>query len=235
MREVERLYRLQELDDGIALCERRLQEWTSRLQELQCSVAEVRQSQQEGEKALRVQEQCLRQTEGVLWDQERRLKELEKRLYSDAIRSEKEARALQSEIEQVRQQKDQLESEALQLMLDLDQKRARLDQEAEAEARKARECEGMAQEIAQQEALLCQQVEPLRASREQLAAEISPAALAVYEQVRRMRGGRAVVRVVDNACEGCRLEVALLTRKAALGETLVRCESCGRILFVSSL
>ena len=233
MREVERLYRLQELDDGIALCERRLQEWAGRLQELQRALAELRQSHQEGEKARHLQEQRLRQTEGALWEQEGHLKELEKRLYSNTIRSEKEAQALQSEIEQVRRQKDRLESEALQLMLDQDEIRARLRREAEAVVARTGEYERMGREIAQQEAVLRAQAGPLQASRKQLAAEVAPAALAVYEQVRRARGGRAVVRVVDNACEGCRLEVALLTRKAAAGEALVRCESCGRILLLS--
>ncbi len=233
MREVERLYRLQELDDGIALCERRLQEWAGRLQELERALAELRRSRHEGEQTLHQQEQRLRQAEGALWEQEGRLKELEKRLYSDAIRSQKEAQALQAEIEQLRAQKDRMESEALQLMLDLDERRARLAEQAAAESRTVGDHEALVQEIARQEALLRQQVEPLQASRARLAAETSPAALALYEQVRRTRGGRAVVRVVDNACEGCRLEVALLTRKAAAGAALVRCESCGRILFLS--
>ncbi len=103
MREVERLYQLQELDEGIALYERKLQEWGTRLQRVHRRLAEIRQVHKDGETTAHERETRLRQAEGALWAQESRLKELEKRLYSDTIRSEREAQAAQTQIEQVRQ------------------------------------------------------------------------------------------------------------------------------------
>lgn len=233
MREVERLYRLQELDDGLALCERRIREMAGQRKRLQEGLERIRHSRQESAKMLHSQELRLRQTEGALWEQENRLKELESHLYSDAVRSEREVKAMQSEIEQIRRQKDALEVEALQIMLNLDAQRAQLEELAAEEERLAQEYEALVQESTRQEALLRQEMEPLRASRQQLASEISPQALLLYERLRRTQGGLAVARVVNNACSGCHLEVPLLTRKAAMGETLVQCEHCGRILYHS--
>ncbi|MGB9722816.1 MAG: zinc ribbon domain-containing protein [Chloroflexia bacterium] len=233
MREVERLYRLQELDEGLALCERKIQEWAAQRKRLQEGLERIRQTRQESARMLRSQELRLHQAESALWEQENRLKELEGLLYSDAVRSERELQALQSEIEQIRRQKDALESDALQIMLDLDAHRARLEELAAEEERCAQGYETFAQETARQEACLREEMEPLRADRERVASEVSPYALVLYEQLRRTRGGPAVVPVVNNTCGGCHLEVPLLTRKAALGEALVRCEHCGRILFLS--
>lgn len=233
MREVERLYRLQELDDGLVLYERKIQEMAGQRKRLQEGLERIRNARQESTQRLHSQELRLRQTEGDLWEQENRLKELESRLYSDAVRSEKEVKAMQSEIDRIRQQKDALEVEALQVMLNLDAQRAQLEELAAEEERLSQEYEALVQESTQQEALLRREMEPLRAGRQQLAAEISPQALVLYERLRRTQGGPAVARVVNNTCSGCHLEVPLLTRKAALGEALVQCEHCGRILYLA--
>lgn len=231
MREVERLYQLQELDEGIALYERKIQEWAGRLQRVHQRLAEVRQAHQAGEKAAQERAARLRQTESALWEQEGLLKGLEKRLYSDTIRSEREAQAVQAQIEQVRQRKSALEDEALALMEENEQQRRVLDGLIAEEERCFQEYEALARETAAQEKGLQEQVEPLRAARAELIRTIPSAIRPLYEQARRTYG-KAVVRVHDNTCEGCHLEVPLLVRKAAAGGELVRCPNCGRILLV---
>jgi predicted nucleic acid-binding Zn-ribbon protein len=229
MREVERLYQLQELDEGIALYERKMQEWAGRLQQTHRHLAEARRAHQEGEKDLQALQPRLRQAEGALWEHESRLKGLEQRLYSDTIRSEREAAAIQAEIEQVRQQKDSLESEALQLMMEMDEGRTRLDKLIWEEERCLHEYDALVEETRTQEKALQEQVEPLRSARASLVAQVPREILAVYEQVQRT-GGKPVVRLVDNSCSGCRVDVPLLRRKALAAGKLVRCENCGRIL-----
>ncbi len=233
MREVERLYRLQELDNGLAMGERKLQELAEHLQRLEHAIEQVRDARAAGEEDLGSQEKHLRHAEGSLWEQETRLKEMEGRLYGGAIRSEKEAQALRAQIEQGSERKEELEDEVLQRMIDLDGLRGRLEELSAEEERRLGEYQAAAQEAAAQESALRQQLAPLQASREALAAEVSPGTLALYEQLRREHSGLAVAPVEDNRCAGCRLEVALLTRKAVLGEKVVRCEYCGRILFIA--
>ena len=229
MSAVEHLYQLQELDEGIALYEQKMKEWAGRLQQTHRRLAESRQAHQEGEKALQTQQAHLRRAEGALWEQEAQLKGLEKRLYSDTIRSEREAAAIQAEIVRVRQQKDSLEIEALQLMEEMDGLRTQLDQLAREEERCLHEYDALVAETGAQEKALHEQVEPLRAARAGLVAQIPSEILTLYEQVRRT-SGKAVVRIVNNGCGGCRVDVPLLRRKALAAGGVVRCENCGRIL-----
>lgn len=232
MRQVDRLYRLQQLDDELALAEQSDEEIVVRRQELQQTLKAIRQSCRESEKGLHSDEQNLRQAEWSLQETEGRLKELSDRLYSSAIRSVKEATALEEEIAQLRQQKDKHESDILELLEELDQKRARQSQLAEEEARRTRESEASEQEIAEEEASLRKKTARLRQVRAALVQEIPAATLDLYDRIRQTKGGVAVARVEGKTCQGCRLEVALLKRKAAMGEELVRCETCGRILYM---
>ncbi len=232
MRTIERLYRLQELDSGLALYERKRQDWLSKCQRLEKAVADLRHLQRQGEASVREQEKAVRQAEGELLELETHRQSLEQRLYGGTVRSEKEAAAVQGELEQLRRRKEELEDQALQRMIGLDERRGLLDKLGQQESQLAREQETVVQEAAAQEDLLRKQVEPLRTAREQLAAEIPPAVLQIYDQLRRTHGGPALAPIVENSCGNCHLELAVLTRKAAAGETLARCEHCGCILYL---
>ena len=74
--------------------------------------------------------------------------------------------------------------------------------------------------------------EELKTAREELASKISKPLLYNYEKLK-MRYKRAIVPVKeDNTCLGC--FVKLPTSVSAVGRTdekVIRCESCGRILY----
>lgn len=232
MREIERLYRLQELDEELAAGQQELQELAGRRREQEQALLQACAERARLERELLGREHRLRQAEGALSQVETRLREMEAGLYGGALRSEKEMAARQAELEHLRHERDDLESRALQQMLELDEAREAAHRAAQAEADREREAEQARGEAAEAEAALQERLLPLRAAREALVAEVAPSALALYERVRQTTG-RPVARVVGNRCEGCRLDVPLLTRKAALGESLVRCENCGRLLFLA--
>ncbi|UCB42192.1 MAG: hypothetical protein JSV77_06885, partial [Dehalococcoidales bacterium] len=68
--------------------------------------------------------------------------------------------------------------------------------------------------------------------RQQLAAGIVPGTVAVYEQLR-LRRGTAVARVEQGACRGCQITLPTTELQQVRGGGLVRCGSCGRILFLA--
>ncbi len=230
MRPVEQLMRLQELDDQIALQTARLQSCATRRAEVEKGLEARRRSVEEQERALRDEELRLRRAERALQETEARLQEAELRLYSAAVHSPREAQALEAQIEQLRARKGELEDEALARLLTLDEMRARLDElRQELEATLA-EYRASLDHLQAEETACAAERERLVSERTAQASAVSPVLLQVYEQIRASRG-RAVARIEGTACSNCRLEVALLTRKAALGEALVRCENCGCILF----
>jgi predicted nucleic acid-binding Zn-ribbon protein len=69
----------------------------------------------------------------------------------------------------------------------------------------------------------------LRQKRQQLAAGIDPAAVGLYNEAQRK--GRAVARVEQGTCRGCGITLSTAQLQQAKGDRLVRCGSCGRILF----
>ncbi|MBN1484089.1 MAG: hypothetical protein JXA37_05155 [Chloroflexia bacterium] len=235
MRPVEQLWQLQQIDDEIAAREERLKEWAAHRQKRAQSLSQARESFAHRRQELQQQQVQLRQLELDLQDMESRLQKMQQRLYSNAIRSPKEASALQAEIEQLRQQKSAVEDQILELLLEVDEQKVALQGLEREEGQALEELEAGRQQAAHQEAQISEQIEQLQHRRTEQVESIPSPALDRYEQLRRTLG-QAVARVQGSTCEGCHLEVALLTRKAALlGDELVRCETCGRILYVTSL
>jgi uncharacterized protein len=73
----------------------------------------------------------------------------------------------------------------------------------------------------------------LRAERDALATEVPAGLLRQYEQVRRSRRGLGMVELVDGRrCGGCNVQLPIhVVQKARKGGAVVRCPSCGRILW----
>ncbi|MCW2525018.1 MAG: uncharacterized protein JWO63_3353 [Frankiales bacterium] len=73
----------------------------------------------------------------------------------------------------------------------------------------------------------------LRAERTDLAANVTPDLLALYEKVGQANGGVGAAMLRQRRCEGCRLELAgseLSSVRAAKPDQVLRCENCRRIL-----
>lgn len=74
--------------------------------------------------------------------------------------------------------------------------------------------------------------EDVRNAREKLAKEIDTPLLRLYDQIRHSRG-TALAELVDNArCTGCNVQVPMhVVQKVKRGKDIVRCPSCGRIVW----
>ena len=63
---------------------------------------------------------------------------------------------------------------------------------------------------------------------------LEPQALGLYQTIKNARGGVAVSEVYAGMCRACGLQLpSQLLQKARLSKELVRCASCGRILYAS--
>jgi len=73
----------------------------------------------------------------------------------------------------------------------------------------------------------------LRQERDAVAADVTPALLKQYDQVRRARRGVGLVELVGGRrCGGCNMQLPIhVVQKAKKGGAVVRCPSCGRILW----
>jgi predicted nucleic acid-binding Zn-ribbon protein len=77
------------------------------------------------------------------------------------------------------------------------------------------------------------QLEQRRADRAEVAGDLPPDLLALYDKVSASSGGTGAAALHQRRCEGCRIEMAgneLAALRKAAPETVVRCENCRRIL-----
>ncbi|MBA7680398.1 hypothetical protein ES703_88713 [subsurface metagenome] len=178
-------------------------------------------------------EELNRQQRSIEWeidDLTSKLVPAEEELYSGRIRNPKELANLQHEIDGLKARRDQLEDKALEIMdqVELATKNiAAIDSEL-----KILEVEWQSQQ--QQLSADLEQVKTilsnLQDKRQLLTAEIDPQTIEVYQELKNQKG-IAVAKVEQGICRGCRISLPITELQQARSGSLVRCSSCGRILF----
>ena len=77
-----------------------------------------------------------------------------------------------------------------------------------------------------------QRLEVLRAERVAKMQALSPDARATYERLSRMRSGFALAEARDYSCMACRMKIRpQVFSDIRKGDSIITCESCGRILY----
>jgi len=169
----------------------------------------------------------------IEWDMEDiagKLKKIEGDLYSGRIRNPKELTDLQHESETLKSNITKLEEQALELMekLELATKNA-----AEADStlnRLKNEWQRQQQKLSADMEKLNRTITALKEKRRLLAASIDPETVEIYDGLRKQKGA-AVARVQQGTCLGCRISLPISDLQRVKGGSMVRCSSCGRILY----
>ncbi|MBI2852144.1 MAG: hypothetical protein HYX84_03450 [Chloroflexi bacterium] len=231
MSTVRQLYELQEKELELEVTEQAIYQATSQLGENQALI--------NARNKLIVERQRLdelRKTQHSLeWETEdlaARIKKAEDDLYGGRIRNPKELSSLQQETEILKAKRVQLDNRLLEIMEQIEEATGSVVT-AES-ALKAVESEWQ-----EQQQKLTADVERLRTvlaeltnNCQQLSAGIEPEVSAVYRELRKQKK-TAVARVEQGICRGCRIsQPASILRQARSG-SLVRCGSCGRILYLA--
>jgi predicted nucleic acid-binding Zn-ribbon protein len=75
-------------------------------------------------------------------------------------------------------------------------------------------------------------VAALEQNREPVVAQLDPASIGMYEELRKTKQGRAVAKVKQSTCQGCRISLPVSDQqRARIGQELAKCSNCGRILY----
>lgn len=154
----------------------------------------------------------------------------EQRLYSGAIKNPKELEGIQTEVAALKRRRQQLEGDLLEAMI------AREDAEAEqAEAQKHLDEEqanwsaGQTELVGEREKLH-EELAEIEQARAGLLPSIDADDLAIYEGLRRRKGGAAVVELRDGTCGGCGVAVSPSLEWQLRQGKLVACSNCERII-----
>jgi predicted nucleic acid-binding Zn-ribbon protein len=162
---------------------------------------------------------------------ETRIKDADKRLYSGAVKNPKELLDLQNDIASLKRQKNTLDDQLFAAMVALEEGETELktcmDTLTRVEAEWRASQGDLATELTQVEHELADKTAEQAEARAQLGAPD----LAQYDQLRRRKGGVAVVEMEGTVCGACGVRVsAHIVQQLSQAEHLARCGNCERIL-----
>lgn len=228
---VKQLHQLQEIDLELESNEQALRQITSQLGESEVVVGardKLNLAQQRLEELKRQQHSVEWEIDGIT----SKLTTTEKELYSGKIGNPKELANLQQEIDGLKARRNQIEEKALETMEQVElatRSAATLDSELKAlEAAWQSQQQQLSTDSEQLQTLLSN----LKHKRQLLAAEIDPQVIEVYHDLKKQKG-TAVAKVEQGICRGCRISLPITELQRTRSGNLVRCSSCGRILFLA--
>jgi len=225
------LYQLQEVDLELESNEQSLKQKASQLGDSQ-EVIRVRIELSSQRQHL---EELKRQQRSAEWEIDgltNKITTLEQKLYGGSISNPKELTNLQHEIDGLKVRRDQLEDKALEIIDQVELAEVRVvtisDELKRLEAEWRHQQQSLTIDIEQLKATLSN----LEQKRRLILVNIDPHVVNLYQELRRQKG-TAVAKVDQGMCRGCQISLPTSELQQARSGNLVRCSSCGRILFLA--
>jgi predicted nucleic acid-binding Zn-ribbon protein len=230
MTKAEFLLDLQDVDSVIDRLTRRLNEIRAELHETDELVAarSARHTADESVLHKRARRKELELADASL---ETRIREADKRLYSGTVKNPKELLDLQNDIASLKRQKDNLDEQLFAAMVALEEAEIELKTCTDTLARIEAEWRASQGDLATELTDLENELAEKTVEQTEARAQLSAADLAQYDQLRRRKGGVAVVELEGSVCSGCGVRVsAHILQQLSQGDQLSRCGNCERIL-----
>lgn len=226
-----KLFRLQQIDTHLDRVNARLEAIEIALN--QDETLKLAQSKVENtSKALEEAFKILRNFELQVDAQQAKIEETNSSLYSGNVHNPKELQDLANESEALKRYLSVLEDRQIEAMMAVeDAERQHAQALAELERVKADIIQENAKLIGEQSRLR-KDLDRQKNERQAAASNIPPEKLELYQNLRQQRSGVAVAQVIDRACAACGTTLnAALLQSARSPNQVVRCSTCGRILY----
>jgi hypothetical protein len=161
-----------------------------------------------------------------------KIKETEKKLYGGKIFNSKELGSLQQETDDLKKRRSALEDKSLELLDQLEDTRKAIENSKEELAKLQAEWQAQQKQFVVELMQLKAAQAVHETNRQQISALIDADTLFTYQELRK-RKGLAVAKVEQGICQGCRITLPNTDLQRAKGGGVVRCSSCGRIIFLA--
>lgn len=225
------LYRLQQAEKALHDARERLEEIDRILAEDE-RVAEAESRFEEAKDAYVTARSQMGEAEQAVASQRAKIKDTEESLYGGSVTNPKELEDLQLESESLKRYLSTLEDRMLEAMVELE------EAEQVYEAAKE-ELEQTRAEVAAEHEDLTQEREQLRSRLDGLEAEVESELASVqkddvtiYRKIKKRVGGFPIALVKGGTCSVCGMAIpGSKAQRVRGGDEVVRCESCGRILY----
>jgi uncharacterized protein len=229
--EIEKLVRLQELDNEIKALEETVNNYPLQKkqmeQSVESSVKDITVLKKE-QKKLQVER---KEKELEIQENEEATKKLLKSL--DEVKTNKEYTSLLSEIETLKKKKSGLEDTLLLMMEKDEQLNKQLADFSSKSDRLKTEIEDKVQEEGKKIEDMRVQLQEKISLREKLVPDIDREIYTLYEKIRKSKkDGIAICKLEGESCSGCSVFVpTYMAEKVKAKKQIVQCENCSRILY----
>jgi predicted nucleic acid-binding Zn-ribbon protein len=228
--ELSHLISLQDVDVEIKRLTEDVESLPARRDELERQFAESVREHLAVKQELEDAQAARRRLEGELEQEQQKhqkfkndlMKATNEREYTTAVR----------EIDVARKAVGALETEVLKLMERVEKLEAQMEERApEMESRRVEIDSQLKEWLAAADANRLR-LDALRAERNARMQALGPVARATYERLSRMRSGFALAEARDYSCMACRMKIRpQVFADIRRGDSIITCESCGRILY----
>ncbi|MDP8253049.1 MAG: C4-type zinc ribbon domain-containing protein [Candidatus Kaelpia aquatica] len=149
------------------------------------------------------------------------------------IKTNKEYKALLSEIEGKKADNSCIEDEILKLMDSMDEIGLSLNKEKDELKKLEGEFQQEEDKVKQDMAVVEQEIKSQKTERGKIAQKVDPETLSIYERLIESKDGLAIVPVIDGACGGCHLSLRPQTiNEIKRADGIITCERCSRIFYL---
>ena len=231
--DLERLIRLQELENTVEDTRRTIEAIPSKLEALEGRVAARSEAVTTARKRLDDNRAARLAIEKDLALVQSRLSKFKDQLM--AVKTNKEYQAMQKEIAVAEHEVRSLEDQILEQMLDADDQAAAATQAEKDRAAEQAAAEQQRVALDKEYHMLERHLEQSAEARSHLVKEIAPRALGMFEHVAKQRKGVALAEARHGHCAFCNVRLRpQVFNDIRLNDSLIQCESCLRILYYVS-
>lgn len=227
------LYELQEVDLEIDTQREALSEVMGRMGQSEV-LDNARLSVAGDEERLAELERSQRELEREVEDLRAKATASEEKLYGGTVKNPKELASLQEQVVNLQRKMREWDDKTLDIMAEVDTMQQKVSLKRGEVVKIEEDWRAEQASLSQQQAEIGAALATLEQKGKDLAARLDATSLELYQALRRKRQGRAVAKVEQGMCQGCRIALPMSElQRARLGQELVQCSSCERILYVS--
>lgn len=171
-----------------------------------------------------------KEKEGELGQKEANIKKLEGQL--SQVKTNKEYTTMQQEIASLKADNSLIEEEIIKLMDQVEAANEEVKKEKERLKLVEKNFQEQEGELSQKEKAYQESYEGLKKKRDEIVQQVPLEIKSLYDTIVQKKQGLALVRVKGEICGACQLQLRpQLINEVRLGQSLILCENCSRILY----
>jgi predicted nucleic acid-binding Zn-ribbon protein len=232
MRQIELLWKLQNIDSQIDQIEKELSEYTDKqkLREIKQSFVQEKNLLEKNQELLDETVKSIRNSRSKAEELKFDYKKTEQKLYDGSVSNAKQLEGMQKNLEEMQKSIDALEN----MYKAAENEKKRLEEQIKKSKLKLvkykSSFDALKKENTDGEERVRKELAELSDQRWQLVNEIKDWVMDRYNRVR-LGIKNAVTLVEDLKCSGCHMELSVISTERLRDDDIIICETCGRILY----